>query len=227
MTDRVNVRNILVGAGDLFYTDDRLAGTPTVDFPTFNTGSTSLRDDFHTDSEWHYAGATQDGVELTYTPDYGEVEVDQMKGAAVMFNQNLTVTLGTNLVEAALESLLLAWGMADDYLSQAGETDQFQLGVPGDDPAERSIAVVGKGTPVETGVAPDTEWVRRDRAYLARRVVSVEGSTVALRRTEATTFPVSFRLLPDTDNKDSEYGVIVDRVPGDSAPNPSLNNEIT
>lgn len=212
----VNVRNILVGAGDLYYTDSSgVVGGDTVDIDaTTIPAGTDLRGYLDTENAWSYAGATQDGVELTYTPDYGEVEVDQLKGAAVMFNQNLTVTLGTNLAEAGLERLLLAWGLADEAYEQAGDMDTFNLGVPSDDPVERSVAVVGKGTPVNTGTEEDPAWERRERLYLARRVVSVEGSTVALRKTEATTFPVSFRLLPDPSYEDSQYGKIVDRVVG-------------
>lgn len=210
----VNVRNILVGAGDLYYTDSTMAGgSVDIDAEQVPAG-TDLRGYLDDEEDWKYAGATQDGLELTYTPDYGEVEVDQMKGAAKMFNQNLTVTLGTNLAEAGLERLLLAWGVDDDDF-QSGETETFRINIPEDDPVERSVAVVGKGTPVEVG----GDWTARERLYLARRVISVEGSTVALRRTEATTFPVSFRLLPDPafTREEGQFGKIVDRLVGEDA----------
>jgi hypothetical protein len=42
--------------------------------------------------------------------------------------------------------------------------------------------------------------------------LSVQQSQFSLARTTPTTFPVTFRLLPDASYAGSEYGKIIDRV---------------
>lgn len=226
---QVQIRDILVGAGNLYYADNVVDGTPVDPAPTdpaevstLFTGTendTKLEDAFDRAADWTYLGATQEGVELAYAPEYGEVEVDQLGDAAVMFFERSSVTMNTQLAEATLENLLIAWGFEDDYLQQSagGEVTQFSIGVHGSDPTERSVAVVGKGAS-----GPNGE--RRDRAYFGRRVLSIEGSSLALRRSENTAYPVAFRLLADPAYNNSEYGVIVDRIPGDvtAAPDPDF-----
>lgn len=192
----VTKRNVLVGAGNLFIaaTD---GATPAL--PTPGAG-VSMVTALEADVNWRSVGATQEGVEVAFEPDYGEVEVDQMKDAIIMFNQGVTVSMSTNLAEATLQNLLVAWGFPSTNLT----TDTFKLSVPGDDPVERSAVVVGRAPATAGGL-------KRERYYHARRVISVEGSNHSLRRTEATVFPVNFRLLPDPAFAGAEYGVIVDR----------------
>jgi hypothetical protein len=213
----VNVRNILVGHGELFYAEnyDYEADAPVSPAPTSPaavsglTFTDGLVAAFDGAADWRYVGATQEGVELAYSPEYGEVEVDQLGDAAVMFFERSSVTLNTQLAEATLENLLLAWGFEDEFLDQTTDRDTFSLGVKGADPVERSIAVVGKGAATDAGG-------RRERLYLGRRVVSIEGSSLALRRGENTAYPVSLRLLADPEYAadKSEYGQIIDVVRG-------------
>ena len=47
-------------------------------------------------------------MELTITPDFGEVEVDQLLDAAKIYKQGMQVTLSTTFAEATLENLLFA-----------------------------------------------------------------------------------------------------------------------
>jgi hypothetical protein len=223
---QVNVKNILVGYGDLYWAD---YGTELPDL-TSDPNAIKLQEYFNADANWNYLGATQEGVELAYEPDYGEVEIDQLRDAAILFNQMVTVNMNTTLAEATLENLLIAWGVADEYLQQAGDgkVSSFSIGVPGEEPIERAVAVIGKGGvatyQVGEGESVETVTAKRDRLYHGRRVLSVEGSTLSLSRTENTAFPVTFRLLPDPGFPDSEYGVILDRIPGDSTENPNPNN---
>lgn len=169
----VTVANILVGAGKIYQWD----GAAFVGL-----------------------GATMDGVEVAFEPEIGEVEVDQLKDAALLFNQGVTVTMRTNLVEATLKNLALAWGYPASAVATAGSTTTFNLADPDEDLTERRLRVTGKG--------PNGG----NRVYEARRCVSVEGSTHGLKKNEATVFPVSFRLLPDPTYSGSEYGTIVDTV---------------
>jgi hypothetical protein len=66
---------------------------------------------------------------------------------------------------------------------------------------------------IAVGPGPTTEvTVKTERVYLARRVLSMETVSHALRRNEATVYPVTFRCLPDDDFVGAEYGEILDRV---------------
>jgi hypothetical protein len=240
-----NKNNILVGAANFYIAD---FGTDLPDFTvadvddldragrTSSTLPPSLKDDFDAADEWEYMGATQEGLEIAYSPEYGEVEIDQSKDAALMFNQSLSVTANTTLAEATLYNLLVAWGVDNYYLSQDGHVDTFSIATPDDDPVERAAVWVGKGAGFEAeaadlGTGSVAGTYRRERLYHARRIVSIEGSTIASRRTEATTFPVSVRLLSDPnwgrggaafvasgDTVPSDYGEIIDRVAGAADP---------
>lgn len=199
----VTIRNILVGAGNMY-----IAAGGTV-LPAAVAG-TSMNTTLATTAGWRHVGATQEGVEIGYEPDYGEVEVDQLKDAAILFNQGVTVTMGTNLAEATLQNLVVAWGQADaavvaNTADATGATETLPIAVPGEAPVERACAVVGRAPATDTGA-------RRERIYYARRVVSMEASSHSLRRTEATVFPISFRLLPNPQYSGAEYGTIVDRI---------------
>ena len=208
----INVRNILVGYGDLFVAENPTGDAETQpthennlpDFDVFN----SLNDAFTDAADWDYLGATQEGVELAYEPEYGEVEVDQFGDAAVMFFERASVSLNTQLAEATLENLIVAWGFEDSFLESAQDTDTFSLGIQDGSPVERSVAVTGKGAAADDGS-------RRERLYLGRRVLSVEGSSLALRRSENTAYPVTFRLLGHPEFAGAEYGQIIDRLPGE------------
>lgn len=210
----VITQNILVGYGDLYYTSNVTDGQyPANDIDPEDLKTNGIRQTFNALVEesaptWFYAGATQEGVELAYSPEYGEVMVDQLGDAAVMFFESGTHTLNTTLAEATLFNLLLAWGAEDSVLDD-GETSTFSIGVAPQDPVERSIAVIGKGSGYNDGVA----WKRRDRVYLGRRVLSIEGSSLSMQRSENTAYPVALRLLPDPSEPGAEYGVVLDIVP--------------
>jgi hypothetical protein len=237
-----NKNNILVGAAN-FYIAEFGTALPALGSETgglAKVGSAvqdvpaTLNEPFQDDEEWNYMGATQEGLEIAYSPEYGEVEIDQSKDAALMFNQSLSVTANTTLVEATLANLLVAWGVENFYLQDNGHVETFSIATPGDDPVERAGVWVGKGSGYDAvaddlGTGAGAGTYRRERIYHARRIVSIEGSTVAARRTEATTFPVSVRLLSDpryarggellgTGEIPSDYGEIIDRVPGAATP---------
>jgi hypothetical protein len=218
----VQIQNILVGYGDLYYTDlrtydaqGRATGTVTPDPRTGLEaalvaevgGARAYFDDAL--NNWDYAGATQEGVEIAYAPEYGEVQVDQLGDAALMFFESASVTLNTTLAEATLLNLAFAWGYGENFLeSLTGNNEKFSIGIPGTDPVERAIAVLGKAPADATGAF-------RDRVYVGNRALSVEGSSLALRRSENTAYAVSIRLLaePAAAFKGEEYGIILDIVP--------------
>lgn len=172
--------------------------------PHGGTGTCSFRD----------VGLTQEGVELQYQPDFGEVEVDQILDAAKLFRQKMTVSVATTFAEATLKNLLDVWAQSDSTnyrdagtSATAGLSRDAAYLVPGElgsAPIEKALLFVGN--------APGTATTYRQRVYLAARALSVESSTSSFRRNEPTVFPVTFRLLPDTSASYSAYGRVVDVV---------------
>lgn len=155
-------------------------------------------------SAWKSVGYTQEGLEISYEPDYGDVEVDQLLDSAVIFKQSMRVSLNTTLAEATLYNLMLAWGQADSTLtSNASEAEiDIQGGSLGEAPVERPFIAVGNGVHGRTG----TQY--SERVYHAYRTLNVEQSTHSLKRNENTGIPVSFRALPANSGL---YGKIKDR----------------
>lgn len=223
-------KEILVGAGDLLLAPGNATGLPTVGA---GDAGKRLRSKWRTldgtgTPAWKHVGATQDGLEISYEPDYGEVEIDQQKDAALIFNQGLRISINTNLVQGSLYNLMIAWGyhsrrLVDSYTGTA--TDEYndnvpanllgagdsalRLANPDDEVVERQLVVLGNAPKPATGQNSDRY---KERIYWGRRVVSMDTSSHSLRKNEATVFPVSFRLLPDPTFSGSEYGVIIDRV---------------
>jgi hypothetical protein len=212
-------RNIIVGAAVLFVSvvenAQPLLPGPIGGGTTALTNGTGIATTLETSyaSSWRNVGLTNDGLEVAYSPDYTDITVDQLKDAALIFASALTITMNTTMEEATLQNVVTAWGQHDSSVTLGtnqdtpGNIDQIAWagGALGDYPVERSIIAVGNAPRTAT---PTT---RRERIYHVRRALSVSASTHALRRTEATVFPVSFRLLPDPAYSGSEYGKIIDR----------------
>jgi hypothetical protein len=124
----------------------------------------------------------------------------------------MMVQISTEMAEGTLENVLAVFGQKGSTLTSSGtgvtatDTLGLEAGALGAAPTERQLIAVGS--------APTSEASATERVYYARRVLSVEQSQFSLARTTATTFPVTFRLLPsgDSDHLGSEYGKIIDRV---------------
>jgi len=230
--------NIIVGAAALFVTRDAASLTSST-VPTFVGGESyketlALRET----ANFRNVGYTNNGLEITFAPDFGEVMVDQLLDTARIFKQGMKVTLKTTLAEATLENLLLAiagkdvdwssniWTTATETtklaqltgnvttLTNTGTQVQSSLALTsgdlGDYPIERGLIAIGPGTGANDGVAGagPTETDNTERVYIAYRAISIDSVTVSAKRDSATAFEVNFRLLPD-DN--GVYGKIVDR----------------
>ena len=232
-----DVKNILVGAAQIFISKTGVArpaditlvaGTPAV---TTLTASANYRD----------MGYTTEGLELSYEPDYGEVAVDQLLDAARLFKQGLKVNLKTSLAEGTLENMQVAFGQEDSVITYSGSvqsvvsalqvssansnaTLNISGGALGTAPVERTLVAVGNA-PAKLGKGQgtaNTDYIdasgvtKKERVYIARRVVSMDTVSHGLMRSDATVFPVTFRCLPDDNDAydGSEYGKIIDRVYG-------------
>jgi len=201
----VNTKNIMVGAGHLYVSAaDTTAALPAA--PADLVGPPVVKQSYKVALDaataWRYVGATSGGVEIGMTQDVGEVEVDQLKDAALIFNTGQSAMVSTELAEPTLANLLLTWGMSSKTLVNAGDT--LNLAQLEDDLVERSVAVVGNAP---RGAAT----TKRERVYYGRRVINVEAGGHTLSRTENTTLPLTFRLLPDPATVGAEYGTILDR----------------
>jgi len=238
-----NARNILVGASPLFlsvedsttsgYVEDLTPGTAVAGatsrnktVPAFKNGTpapsytagesyTTTLNDVELDNAtvsatkgaaYRNVGYTNNGLQITYNPSYGSVTVDQLLDSAKLFKETMEVMIATEMAEGTLENVLAVFGQSQSTLTDSGKTLGLAAGALGEAPVERQLVAIGQ--------APTTaESSKTERVYYARRVLSVQQSQFSLARNAASTFPVTFRLLPSGASGDAgkEYGTIVDR----------------
>ena len=151
-------------------------------------------------------GYTNNGLQITYNPTYDSVTVDQLLDTAKLFKSAMEVMIATEFAEGTLENVLAVFGQKASTLSSDGKTLGLEAGALGAAPVERQLIAVGQ--------APTSDTTSKtERVYYARRVLSVQQSQFSLARNAASTFPVTFRLLPSgaADAAGAEYGTIVDR----------------
>ena len=227
-----NAKNILVGASPLFLSNvdindaDYIAnaeagvavasGANTVGVPAFSPGAsyaTTLNNVNQTAGLFGYrnVGFTNNGLQITYNPTFDSVTVDQLLDTAKLFKSAMEVMIATEMSEGTLENIVTVFGQNAASLGAVtgtSTTTKQELGLAagslGAAPTERQLIAIGQ--------APTATSTASERVYYARRVLSVQQSQHSLARTTATTFPVTFRLLPDANYSGSEYGKIIDRV---------------
>lgn len=222
-----NAKNIIVGAGAVYIgtQNDEKTEQDLVSTGTFEAATGSFQDADNVNSDnWSSVGYTSEGAELSFEPDYGEVQVDQLLDVAKIFKQGQRVMVNTTLTEATLENMVLVLGATDSgsdpdlsptSTTSAGSSQVLNLngGSLGYAPLERSICIVGPGPDSKVTAGKSVE-----RVYVGYRALSMETVAVGIRRNEATVFPVSFRLLPSSINEapdgNASYGKIIDRVFG-------------
>ncbi len=157
-------------------------------------------------TNWKEVGYTQDGLEVSTDPSWGEVEVDQLLDSAKIFKDGMTLNISTTFAEATLENLLIAWGQASTTVSSVAAFENelsIEGGSLGEAPLERGLVAIGNAPEQAASNAYG------ERVYQAFRVLSVESVSVGNSRSEATTIPVTFRALP-ADN--GRYGSVRDRL---------------
>ena len=201
---RGNSNNIIVGAASFFVADTVLDPDTLPDFDSEN----SYRYTLSNEVGFTNIGYTMNGLEISFQPDFGEVQVDQLLDVAKLYKQGMQVNLNTAFAEATLENLLIALAYGDSQLTGSNSTSaglamNLSAGELGECPVERGIVAVGPGTgDCEIGSA-------LERVYAAYRALSIENVTVSAKRDEASMFEISFRLLPD--DTAGSYGKIIDR----------------
>lgn len=232
-----NAKNIIVGAGAVYLgattnvekdEDTIFATADTAPFTGASTalasagakGSATIGTKINTDN-WESVGYTSEGVDLSFEPEYGEVQVDQLLDVARIFKQGQRVMLNTSFTEGTLENLLIAIGGKSTDLNaatpatsgnriQALDLNGGALGVT---PVERSILVAG---PAPEQLIVNETGKAAERLYIGYRALSMDTVGVGIKRDAATVFPVSFRLLPSSTKTAADgnavYGKIIDRV---------------
>ena len=209
-------KKIIVGAAALFV---NVAGSELVasTLPAFVAGE-AYAETLAGDAGFRNVGFTSNGLEMQFQPDFGEVQVDQLLDSAKLFKQGMKVNLRTSFAEATLENLLVAIAApASDFVDGTSSkpgvagtgakttTLNLSSGKLGECPVERGLVAVGPGT------GDCTAANGKERIYVAFRSLSMDSVTVSAKRDTATTFEVSFRLLP---NGTGSYGHLVDRTVG-------------
>jgi hypothetical protein len=233
----LDARNILVGASPLYLSKkDSTDNTYAAVLPEGAnlTAGTSILNDAKTDlrnstlaTAYRNVGFTNNGLQITYNPTFDSVTVDQLLDTAKLFKSAMEVMIATEMSEGTLENVLAVFGQAsdgtstldaDNTLTSYDATAKKQelglsAGALGVQPTERQLIAVGQApTALGTFDGSSTANTKSERVYYARRVLSVQQSQFSLARNTPTTFPVTFRLLPDANYAGAEYGKIIDRV---------------
>ena len=217
-----NAKNILVGASPLFisniditegaaYKENAEPGSADAGAYVAGTSYTSTLNGIDSGAFYYRnVGFTNNGLQITYNPTYDSVTVDQLLDTAKLFKSAMEVMIATEMSEGILENVLVVFGQGSDTLTSPttgtqADNDVLALagGALGEAPTERQLIAVGQ--------APTSQVANTERIYYARRVLSVQQSQFSLARTTPTTFPVTFRLLPDASKVGQEYGLIIDR----------------
>jgi hypothetical protein len=206
--------NIVTGAAAMFIGTSSLSSSSGTSIPAIASNSRAV-DVLDGGTGYRNVGYTTDGLELSFEPNYNEVMVDQELDSAKIFKTEMKAYAQCTLAEATLLNLLVVLGgQTADYSStgvtsvdgisgSANGTTYLDL-KPGslfDTPVERSVVWVGNPS---GKVAGDKE----ERIYYAPRAMSMETVSVTVKRDEAATLPVRFRLLVDASGK---YGRVYDR----------------
>jgi hypothetical protein len=218
-----SAKNILVGASPLYISNSdssvsgyventepgvARAGTSAKDGVPAFSASASYRTTLDAaqstaNNAYRNVGYTNNGLQITYNPTYDSVTVDQLLDTAKLFKSAMEVMIATEMAEGTLENILVVFGQGQSTLTNSGKTLGLEAGALGIAPTERQLVAIGQ--------APTDTSATTERIYYARRVLSVQQSQFSLARNTPTSFPVTFRLLPDAGYTGSEYGKIIDR----------------
>jgi len=187
--------NIFGGGGRLIYAD-ALTAKPTALADILNPTSGVLA------SGWNDIGATDGGINLTRGFDKEEWEVDQVLGAIDEFITKWNMTLETNLAEASLGNLELAWEASEPVL----DTGEYTQGIGDPDTVtERMIALI-----VDKREVAGVGYIRAYVFWIAK--LDGADSEHSFVKGEKTLIPLTFSLLADSSEVgESRFGIVLDQ----------------
>lgn len=211
------VKNIIAGAAQVFLSDmNSNTGNPNA-LPAWATSASATGGGTGAGAggtAWANVGFTSEGLDLSFEPDYLDVEVDQLLDSAALFKTSQRVTIATSFTEATFKNLAFVLGQpTSTYTSDADAVGEYNTltisgGALGDAPLVKSFYAVGPSPRTATGN------LKTERVYYHPRVISVESVSTGVKRNEVTMFPVTFRCLPDSAATNAEYGSVIDRLYG-------------
>jgi hypothetical protein len=233
-----NAKNIIVGAAPVYISvkdsTDNAYVENLLDVPSGGitlAARTSASTTLDADNKVRNVGFTNNGLQITYNPTYEDVTVDQLLDAAKLFKSAMQVMIMTEMTEGTLQNTLTVFGQGTSTLKKSGSASTdlyptkgatsasdadltlgFEAGALGAAPTERQLFAVGQAPTFALNSTGAEVSATTERVYYARRVLSVQQTQFTLARNTPTTFPVTFRLLPDARYAGSEYGKIIDRV---------------
>jgi len=142
-------------------------------------------------------GGTEGGVTVEKAVEVYEKEVDQLLDATDIVPTKWTLHAETQLAEATLANLKLAWNEKAAITEDANKRS-LPIGLRQDFP-EHVLVFKGK--------SPEG----KDRTYTVWRAIQAEASSHALQKGEKVVFPVKFRCLPDMARSlEEQYGLVED-----------------
>ena len=233
-----NAKNIIVGAAPVYISvkdsTDNAYVENLLDVPSGGislAARTPAATTLDGDAKVRNVGFTNNGLQITYNPTFEDVTVDQLLDAAKLFKSAMQVMIMTEMTEGTLQNVLTVFGQGASTLKKDGSASTdlyptkgatsaadkdltlgFEAGALGVAPTERQLFAVGQAPTFALNSVGAETSATTERVYYARRVLSVQQTQFTLARNTPTTFPVTFRLLPDARYAGSEYGKIIDRV---------------
>ncbi len=205
----VSRENIFGGAGRLLYADNGTAKPDDIsDIVDIGTSPYAAA------TGWNDFGATEGGASISRAYEMNEISVDQIAGVFDKEVTNWTMSLQTELAEATIENLQIAWVGASSITTVTAVPSGFPnerrlgLGAPTCLPERMIALVVDKREDCAAGES-------RVRAYVFW-ISQIDGaaSAHAFKKGEKTVLPVTFNLLPDpSEEPGEEFGIVLDQLP--------------
>lgn len=199
--------NVFGGAGRLVYADNGTAKPSDIsDIVDIATSPYALQ------SGWNDFGATEGGATITRSYEMNEINVDQVAGVFDKEVTNWSMSLQTELAEATLENLQIAWVGATSITTVTGVPSglpterRLGLGAPTCLP-ERMIALI---VDKREDCAAGNSRVRAHVFWIAQVDGGESGQPYV--KGEKTVLPVTFNILPDpTEEAGEEFGIVLDQ----------------
>ena len=141
-------------------------------------------------------GGYQGGVNVTYSQTEVFVESDWSLGPVDSETTGVELTVSTELEEATLENLAIAWGIHSSSVL-SGTSSKILNIIPHTNMREVELIFQGMSATDRTKV----------RTFTCVKAVRIGSSSTVLNRGIKTTIPVTFKCLMGTDGS---FGTIVD-----------------
>lgn len=144
-------------------------------------------------------GGTDGDVTIEKQQKLQGVTVDQVPGDVLEVVTDENYHIKTNLAEATLENMQIAWGSSNAPTVVTGPPagKSMNLGIE-TKVTEHTLEITGK--------APNGQI----RTFSFKRAISVTAGAQSLSKTKTVTFPVDFQCLPDLSTPGAEYGTVSD-----------------